>query len=91
MTAYLRMAGLILAGVTLFGCATTAQTGNSKPATANAQDPSCLTETGSRIPAGPTQCRGTGRAYSSDDIQRTGLTSAADALGHLDSSVTVHR
>jgi hypothetical protein len=56
-----------------------------------AKDPTCLTETGSRISAGPTQCRGIGRTYSNDDIQRTGQTSAADALGLLDSSVTVHR
>jgi len=91
MAAYMRIAGLIVAGVTLFGCATTAENGKSKPATANAQDSTCLTDTGSRISAGPAKCRGTGRAYSNEDIQRTGLTSAADALGHLDPSVTVHR
>ena len=91
MAAYMRIAGLIVAGVTLFGCATTAQNGKSKPATAMTQDPTCLTETGSRISAAPSKCRGIGRAYSSEDIQRTGSTSAADALGLLDSSVTVHR
>ena len=91
MAAHMRIAGLIVAGVTLFGCATTAENGKSKPATAMAKDPTCLTETGSRISAGPTQCRGIGRSYSNDDIQRTGQTSAADALGLLDSSVTVHR
>jgi hypothetical protein len=91
MAAYMRIAGLIVAGVTLFGCATTAQNGKLQPATANAKDPSCLTETGSRVSAGPTKCRGIGRSYSSEDIQRTGSTSAADALGLLDSSVTVHR
>jgi len=91
MAAYMRIAGLIFAGVTLFGCATTAENGRSKPDTMIAKDPSCLTETGSRIAAGPTKCRGIGRSYSSDDVQRTGSTSAADALGLLDSSVTVHR
>jgi hypothetical protein len=50
-----------------------------------------LTETGSRISPAPPKCRGIGRSYSSDDIQRTGQTSAADALGLLDPSVTVHR
>jgi len=92
MATYLRIAGLIVAGVTLFGCATTAENGKAKPATAAiAKDPSCLTETGSRISAGPAQCRGTGRSYTSDDVQRTGSTSAADALGLLDPSVTIHR
>jgi hypothetical protein len=91
MAAYMRVAALIVAGAALYGCATTAENGKSKPATVLAKDPSCLTETGSRISAGPTKCRGTGRAYSSDDIQRTGSTSAADALGLLDPSVTVHR
>jgi hypothetical protein len=91
MAAYMRIAGLIVASVILFGCATTAENGKLKPATANTQDPSCLTETGSRIAAGPNKCRGIGRSYSNDDVQRTGSTSAADALGLLDSSVTVHR
>jgi hypothetical protein len=49
-----------------------------------------LTDTGSRISTGPTRCRGVGRSYSNEDIQRTGQTSAGDALGLLDSSVTVH-
>jgi hypothetical protein len=91
MAAYMRIAGLIVAGVTLFGCATTAQNGKLNPATAKVKDPSCLTETGSRISPAPTKCSGVGRSYSNDDIQRTGLTNAADALGHLDPSVTVHR
>jgi hypothetical protein len=82
---------LIVAGAALFGCASTAQNGALKPATAMAKDPSCLTETGSRIADGPTKCRGIGRSYSNEDVQRTGSTSAADALGLLDSSVTVHR
>lgn len=90
MAAYMRIAGLIVAGVTLFGCATTADNGKSKPATAMAKDPTCLTETGSRISPGPARCRGIGRSYSSDDIERTGSTSAGQALSLLDSSITVH-
>jgi hypothetical protein len=50
-----------------------------------------LTDTGSRISPTPPKCRGFGRSYSGDDIQRTGQTSAADALALLDPSVTVHR
>ncbi len=58
MTAYMRIAVVILAGAALFGCATTAENAKSKPAvTAAAQDPTCLTDTGSRI-AGTSKCRG---------------------------------
>jgi hypothetical protein len=91
MTPYMRIAIVVVAGVSLFGCATTAD--NSKPksaVSAAAKDPTCLTETGSRI-SGTSKCRGYGRAYSSEDIDRTGKTSAADALALLDPSVTVHR
>ena len=94
MTAYLRIAVAIVAGASLFGCATTAENAKSKPAVtaATVKNPNCLTETGSRIAAtGTSKCRGFGRSYSSEDIDRTGQTSAADALAQLDPSVTVHR
>jgi hypothetical protein len=91
MTAYTRIAVIVVAGAALFGCATTADNAKPKPAVAAAaQDPTCLTDTGSRI-SGTSKCRGYGRAYSNEDIQRTGQTSAADALALLDPSVTVHR
>jgi len=91
MAAYTRIAVVILAGAALFGCATTAENAKPKPAVAAAAatDPACLTETGSRI-AGNSKCRGFGRAYSRDDIDRTGQTSAGDALAQLDPSITVH-
>jgi hypothetical protein len=93
MRAYMRIAAVIVGGAALFGCATTADNAKPKPAVptaAAAQDPSCLTDTGSRI-AGASKCRGYGRSYSSTDIDRTGQTSAADALALLDPSVTVHK
>jgi hypothetical protein len=91
MAPYMRTAVVIVAGLSLFGCATTADNAKAKPAvSAAAKDPTCLTETGSRI-AGTSKCRGYGRAYSSEDIDRTGKNSAADALALLDPSVTVHR
>jgi hypothetical protein len=91
MKPYVRIAVVIVAGVSLFGGATTADNAKSKPAvSAAAKDPTCLTDTGSRI-AGNSKCRGYGRAYSSADIDRTGQTSAADALALLDPAVTVHR
>jgi hypothetical protein len=91
MTAYMRIALVIVAGAALFGCATTEQ--NAKPAvSAAAKDPTCLTDTGSRIAATATsKCRGIGRSYSNEDLERTGYTSTADALAVLDPSVTVHR
>jgi hypothetical protein len=89
MSATMRIAGAIISGLVLFGCAATPQ---SKPAaTAAMNDPNCLTETGSRVSAGKAACRGFGRSYSHDDIDRTGLTNAADALATLDPSITVHR
>jgi hypothetical protein len=90
MSATIRITGVIVSGLILFGCAATPQ--NSKPpATAAMKDPNCLTETGSRISAVNSNCRGFGRSYSHDDIDRTGLTNAADALALMDPSITVHR
>ncbi len=92
MAAYMRIIGVIVAGAALFGCATMTDNAKSKPATAAAvKDPTCLTETGSLISRGPAKCRGFGRSFSSDDIQRTGSTSAGNALALLDPSITVHK
>jgi hypothetical protein len=92
MKAYMRIAIVIVAGATLFGCATTADNAKSKPAvSAAAQDPTCLTDTGSRVVPVPPKCRGIGQSYSSTDIDRTGQTNAADALRLLDPAITVHR
>jgi hypothetical protein len=92
MSATLRIAGVIVSGLVLFGCAATSQNVSPKPAaTAATMNPNCLTETGSRIAPGKPGCRGFGRSYSQDDIDRTGKTSAGDALALLDPSITVHR
>ncbi len=90
MAAYMRIAGVLVATVTLFGCATTTDSAKSKPPTAAVTDPTCLTETGGLV-SGTSKCRGFGRSYSAADIQRTGTTSAGDALAILDPSITVHR
>jgi hypothetical protein len=76
----------------LCGCATTSPNATTKqPASAAvATDPSCLSETGSRLAQSTSNCRGFGRSYSDEDISRTGRTSAADALSQLDPSITVH-
>ncbi len=91
MSATMRFLGIAVSGVMLFGCAATPQNPNSKPpASVAMKDPNCLTETGSHV-ASKSSCRGYGRSYSYDDIERTGRFSAADALSLLDPSITVHR
>jgi hypothetical protein len=87
------MASVVAAGLLLCGCATPSSNSTSRQAASAAavKDPNCLTETGSRVAEGKANCRGFGRSYSDEDISRTGKTSAADALGLLDPSITVHR
>jgi hypothetical protein len=79
-------AGLIFASFAAIGDDATPQT--EKPSAA-AENPSCLTHTGSRI-GGKGKCRGTGRSYTSEDINRTGKTTVGEALPLLDPSITVH-
>lgn len=65
--------------------------------TSNAQarkpdDSLCLRETGSRVrqidpKTGKPACRGPGRAYNRDELDRTGRTNLADALRAVDPSV----
>ena len=57
--------------------------------TAAADNPSCLTQTGSLVSA-KGKCRGTGRSFTNDDIKRTGKTTVAGALPLLDPALTVH-
>jgi hypothetical protein len=86
----MRFSSAAAAALMLFGCAATPHNPNSNPAASAAvNDRNCLTDTGSQI-ASKSSCRGYGRSYSSDDIDRTGKTTAADALGVLDPSITVH-
>jgi hypothetical protein len=47
--------------------------------------------TGSRIAGDGTNCLAIGCPYTSDDIRRTGATTAGDALQLMDPSITVHR
>ena len=88
MTNTVRVIGIIASSIVLAACAAT--TPNTKPQTGPsvAQNPACVKQTGSRIPADDASCR-PGRAYTSDDIDRTGATTAGDALRLLDPSVTV--
>jgi hypothetical protein len=92
MIAYLRTASAIASLLILVACA--AATTDVKPKAeapgAVAQNPACLTQTGSRIADKKANCSAIGRSYSSEDIDRTGSTTAGDALRLMDPSVTVH-
>lgn len=51
-------------------------------------DRDCVRSTGSLIPAKPGRCLPVaGRAYSQEDLRRTGATTTADALRMLDPSI----
>jgi hypothetical protein len=88
MTTYLRVAAAIGSALILAACATTTTSKTGAPETV-AQNPACLSQTGTRI-AGA-NCSEIGRSYSSEDINRTGSTTAGEALRLLDPSITVHR
>ena len=79
-------AGLILTSFAVLG-------DDAKPKTdtptAAADNPSCLTQTGSLVSA-KGKCRGAGRSFTNDDIKRTGKTTVAGALPLLDPAITVH-
>jgi hypothetical protein len=90
MNTYLCNSSAIAATLILAACAAT--TADVHPKTeasaAVAQNPACLTQTGSRIAGDGKHCSAFGRSYSSTDIDRTGSTTAADALRLLDPSIT---
>ena len=93
MNTKLRFGSTVAAALILAGCAATG--GGTKPtdgkSAAVAKNPGCLTETGSRIAANDSHCSAPGRSYTSDDIDRTGATTAAGALRLMDPSITVHQ
>jgi hypothetical protein len=83
MTNQRSMAVALLAAWALCGCAT-----NNSPAPSPAKS-ACNINTGSRLPAGG--CASPSRTYTQDDLNRTGQTTAAGALGQLDPTVTITR
>jgi hypothetical protein len=92
MPTYLRVTSAIAIALILAACAAT--TADVKPKAAApgalAQNPACLSQTGSRIAGNDGKCSAIGRSYSSDDINRTGSTTAGEALQLLDPSITIH-
>jgi hypothetical protein len=92
MNTYLRNASASAATLILAACAAT--TADVRPkaeaSAAIAQNPACLTQTGSRIAGDGKHCSAFGRSYTSTDVDRTGATTADDALRLLDPSITTH-
>jgi hypothetical protein len=84
-----RTCAALLAALSICGCATP----NSPPpntAGGPVRSFTCLTSTGSNIPAGPGRpCVATGRSYSQTDLDQTGKTTVAGALGNLDPGLTI--
>jgi hypothetical protein len=48
----------------------------------------CVGTTATRLPVEPRECAGFGRAYTSEDVKRTGYTEVNQALSTLDPDVT---
>jgi hypothetical protein len=87
-----RVISTVVSIAALCGCAGsgTALKAEGPPASVSQNSSTCPRDTGSRIPASSADCSGFGRTYSSDDINRTGSTTAAGALRLLDPSITTH-
>jgi hypothetical protein len=93
MTTYIRSGCAIASVLILTACA--AIHPDARPSAAAsapiAQNRDCVSQTASRIPAKDSDCSAFGRSYSSEDIARTGATTADQALRLMDPSITVHR
>ena len=73
-------------------CASSPSSSALRPrATAAAQLPpsGCVSQTGSRIPAGPTECVAAGHIWTQGAVRSTGATDPGEALRLLDPTVTV--
>jgi outer membrane cobalamin receptor len=78
----------IAAALLLAGCSAANLKPQPHPASAS-NDGACVTA--SRITSSSEPCSAAGRAYTDKDIQRTGATTAAEALRLLDPSITISR
>ena len=91
MISHLRHASPFAVALMLAACAATnADVRPKTGAPVAAQNPACLTQTGSRITGDGKHCSAFGHSYSNTDIERTGATTAGDALLLLDPSITTH-
>ena len=80
----------VVAMLALAGCASNPQ-GDQRVAQNATATPktniSCIKDTGSRIKPKEGECRGPGRTYSREDLDRTGAFDTAEALRKLDPSL----
>jgi len=88
MIADLHPLAAIAAGLLLAGCTAANVKPQPHPASARNDGP-CVTA--SRLSPSGQPCSAPGRVYSDQDIQRTGATTAAEALQLLDPSITIVR
>ena len=92
MSNYIRVSSTVAGILILAACA--ARTAGVKPSAERsasvAPHPACLSQTGSRIAGNDAHCSAFGRSYSNEDIDRTGATTAGEALRLLDPALTVH-
>ncbi|HUE09451.1 MAG TPA: hypothetical protein VMQ54_00870 [Steroidobacteraceae bacterium] len=88
MSTYVRVAGAWGAVLVLAACAQTSSGVKPQASAAATPDPTCLTQTGSRLGDG-TNCTAAGHSYSKDDMDRTGATTVGGALRLLDPSLTI--
>jgi hypothetical protein len=77
-----RLSGVALL-LALAACAST-----HTPRSANAVPPGCVASTGTRLPVSD-KCAGPGRTYTQEDIDRTGATTAGEALRNLNPALTI--
>jgi hypothetical protein len=89
MTTHLRVVSAIATALVLAACAATAPNVKPNATSAVAQNPACVTQTGSRIAGNSANCAAFGRSYSRDDIDKTGKVDLGDALQTLDPSITI--
>jgi len=88
MATYLRTSGVMSTALILAACA--APGGSVKPMEAQSADSrntSCVPQTGSGIAANGATGSIVTRCYTSDDISRTGVPSAAQSLQFLDPAI----
>jgi hypothetical protein len=87
--------GLVASAVLLLAACGTAPAKRAETSASTAVPQRCFgtTTSASRIPPRPNECATAAspvRSWSSEEIDRTGATDAANALRLLDPSVTVH-
>jgi hypothetical protein len=64
-------------------------TGRPRAAAATVPPAGCVADSATRIPVSPSDCAGSGRVWTDQDLKSTGATDAAQALRQLDPTVVI--